>query len=155
MGVTIHYTGQLRNPARLEAVITAAEEFARDLRWSFERIQSANGQYLAGFVAYPHQDCEPLRFEFEPDFKVRSWVKTQFAGPEVHVQIVSFLRRLRPIIGRLGVRDEGEFWETESKDKLCAHIDTINQILAEMKLEKPSICVKVHEPNGRITDVIG
>lgn len=155
MGVTIHYSGQLKNPARLEDVIVLAENLARESNWAFSRIESVDAGHAAGFVAFPHRDCEPLRFEFGDDFRVRSWVKTQFAGLEVHVDVVSFLKQIRRLIGRLGVRDEGEYWETGSKEKLREHMDTINGVIREMKEEKPSIRVAVREPDGRIIDVIG
>ena len=96
-----------------------------------------------------------MRFEFGNDLKIRSWIKTQFAGPEAHVSVVHFLRQIRPLIGRLGVRDEGEYWETGSEEKLREHMGSINRIIEEMKDENPSIRVKVHESNGRIVDVIG
>lgn len=155
MGVTIHYSGQLRNPDRLEDVIALAEKLAKDSCWDFEPLERGDRGQAVGFVAYPHQDCEPLRFEFGEDFKVRGWVKTQFAGPDVHVAVVSFLRQIRPIIGRLGVRDEGEYWETGSLEKLHEHVNTINRIIREMQDEKPGIRVKVRQLDGRIVDVIG
>src|SRR3569833_1993231 len=122
LGVTIHYSGQLRSPDNLQALTAFAEELAKDLQWGFERIQSGTAVYPVGFVAYPHEDCEPLRFEFGQDMKVRSWVKTQFAGPDVHVAVIRFIRQIRTLIGRLGVRDEGEYWETESEEKLRDHM---------------------------------
>jgi hypothetical protein len=155
LGVTIHYSGQLRSPDKLRALTAFAEELATDLHWGFERIQNGTNVYPQGFTAYPHEDCEPLRFEFGHDMKARSWVKTQFAGPEVHVGVVKFLRQIRPLIGRLGVRDEGEYWETGSEEKLHNHMDTINLIIKQMKDEKPNIQVKVHQSDGRIVDVIG
>jgi hypothetical protein len=155
LGVTIHYSGQLRSPDKLHALTAFAEQLATDWHWRFERIQNGPEAYPVGFTAYPHEDCEPLRFEFGKDRKVRNWVKTQFAGPEVHVAIVRFLRQIRPLIGRLGIRDEGEYWETGNPEKLRDHMDTINRIIKEMKDEKPNIRVKVHEPDGRIVDVIG
>lgn len=155
MGVTIHYAGQLRPASRLKEVVNRAEELAREMRWVFERIGSAPGSWPAGFVAYPHEDCEPLRLEFGSDVKVRGWVKTQFAGSEVHIQVVGFLRELKPAIGRFGVRDEGEYWETGSEETLRKHIDTINEVIKEMKDENPAIRIKVRELNGLIIDVIG
>lgn len=155
MGVTIHYSGQVKSLDQVQALSAFAEKLAMDLHWRFDHIRTDEEPYPVGFVAYPHEDCEPLRFEFGQDRTVRSWVKTQFAGPEVHVDVVSFLKQIRPLIGRLGVRDEGEYWETGSHEKLRDHFETINRIIKEMKDEKPSIRVKVHESDGRIVDVIG
>ena len=155
MGVTIHYCSQVRDLEMLLALTAFAEKLATDLRWKFERIQSVTEAYPLGFAAFPHEDCEPLKFEFEDDLRVRSWVKTQFAGPDVHVAVVKFLRQIRPMMRRLGVRAEGEYWETGSEEKLRDHMDAINGLIEEMKDEKPTVRVKVHEPDGRIIDVIG
>jgi hypothetical protein len=155
MGVTIHYVGRLHSTSCLENVVDRAEELASNLHWGFERIGSIAGPYPAGYIAYPDEDCEPLRFEFDPSLKARDWVKTHFAGPDIHVQVVGFLRQLRPLLRRLGVRDEGEYWETGSEQKLREHMDSTNHVMQAMKSEKPTARIKVREPDGRITDMIG
>ncbi len=154
MGVTIHYAGQLRDPQRIEELLAFAASFSSQRGWPFKVIRNEADGRPVGFVVHPHPDCEPLEFEFGPRYKFSSWVKTQFAGPDTHIAVVRFLRQIRPIIGRLGVRDEGEYWNTESLDTLKWHIDHINELIAEMAAEKPGTRTMVKEPTGRIIDPI-
>ncbi len=81
-------------------------------------------------------------------------MKTQFAGPEIHIEVVQFLKQIKPILGRLGVRDEGEFWETADRDTLCWHMNHINEVIAEAVMENPKIRSKIKTPEGRIIDLI-
>ncbi|MFO7876402.1 MAG: hypothetical protein R6U55_07485 [Desulfovermiculus sp.] len=64
-------------------------------------------------------------------------VKTQFAPPEAHIQIIELLRELKQrFIADLEVMDEGEYWETEDRDLLerkmaglQGHIDFLSDAL--------------------------
>jgi hypothetical protein len=130
-------------------------EFLADIRqWRHERFHEIAGGPATGFVTYPHAECEPLKFEFDQRGRFSGWVKTQFAGPDTHIEVVRFLRDVRLLLGKFGVRDEGEYWETESEETLRGHIDTINGVIREMAETNPSIRIRVHELNGLITDCI-
>lgn len=85
---------------------------------------------LKGFYLVIHPQCEavPLLFDssgnlrsifsfFDPDSAQEGdtiAVKTQFAVPEAHVQIVELLRELKQrFMADLEVLDEGQYWETK------------------------------------------
>jgi hypothetical protein len=54
-------------------------------------------------------------------------VKTQFAGPETHIWIVSLLKYIHEhYLPGLQVRDEGEFWETGNYETLKEKMNLIN-----------------------------
>ena len=54
-------------------------------------------------------------------------VKTQFAGPETHIWIVSLLKYIQEhYLPGLQVRDEGEFWETGNYETLKEKMNLIN-----------------------------
>ena len=40
--------------------------------------------------------------------------KTQFADPEIHMELVGFLRKIEPFFEFFTVQDEGEFWDEEN-----------------------------------------
>lgn len=141
MGVTIHYAGQLRDTERLSEVQITAENYAHAYGWEYRSL-GPESDSLGGFVVFPHSDCEPLEIRFGRRNRFSNWVKTQFAGPEIHVQIVDFLFRIKPILGRLGVKDEGEFWNSGDRDTLCWHMNRINELIAEYVAEKPSTRTK-------------
>jgi hypothetical protein len=153
MGVTIHYAGCVRSATDVEDVVLFAEHLALRKGWPFERLTDGIDSPLEGFVAYPHPDCESLRFKFDRRNKFSGWVKTQFAGAETHMQVVDFLRQMRPHLRLLGVRDEGEYWATGSGETLRWHIDTINRLIQEAFEKNPNIRIKV-KTDGLVIDYI-
>jgi hypothetical protein len=144
----------LRDPGRIEELLALVKEFSNQVGWTFEVTRyEADGQPM-GFVVHPHADCEPLETEFGPRYRFSNWVKTQFAGPDTHVNIFRLLREIKSVVGRLGVRDEGEYWNTESLETLKRHVDQTNEVIAAMAAEKPGSRTMVKEPAGRIIDLI-
>ena len=81
-------------------------------------------------------------------------MKTQFAGPSVHIQIIEFLRQLKSALGRLGIRDEGEYWETQDGATLTWHINRVNELIADYVASDPNCRTKVKTSDGRIIDLI-
>ena len=153
MGVTIHYAGQLHDPANHQPLLDFVQVYALRSGWSFAKLPFVVGT-LQGFVVRPHPDSEPVEFIFGNRNRFSSWVKTQFAGPDIHIQIVRFLRQIKPTLGRLGVSDEGEYWTTENRETLEWHINKVNELIASYVIENPQIQTKVRTSDGRIVDLI-
>jgi hypothetical protein len=144
MGVTLHYEGQVRDPRCCEQLLATAQAFAERQGWRAEAIRRAHTTLTrkirgeqqvyagptAGVTLFAHQQAEPLRLELDRDLYLQGWTKTQFAPPEVHVQMVALLRMLQPFFRELIVRDEGEYWETADLDRLRAHLLVTSETLA-------------------------
>src|SRR5437867_1784153 len=127
MGVTIHFKGQLRDEGAYLRLVSAATSFATERCWLNEPIESdettllrvtddeQNWNYcgpVKGIVLYPHEDCDPVRLEFDNDLYVQEYTKTQFAGVQTHLQVLELLRVITPFFHSLRVDDEGEYWKT-------------------------------------------
>jgi hypothetical protein len=102
---------------------------------------------LKGISFKPHPKCESVSFFFDSNGKVcdpmgvvlisegslkpqDAWisVKTQFAGPEIHLWTVGLLKYLKEhYIPDLEVRDEGEYWETGDFELLKEKMDFLNE----------------------------
>jgi hypothetical protein len=108
-----------------------------------------------GIVLYLHEDCEPLRLEFDRELYVNEWVKTQFAGVAIHIRLIQILREIEGFFQTFAVNDEGEYWESENKIALAEHSRRCSEVIAEFAAKNPHSKVKVREPNGRLTDLIG
>jgi len=95
-----------------------------------------------------------VRLEFDEDLYVQEYTKTQFAGPEIHIAVVTLLRTLEPLFEKLGVIDESEYWETGDAQNLQAQFDRCNEAIAEELAKDPEAKYKLKLPDGRIIDIM-
>ena len=164
----MHFEGEAKDTKAVDAVIAEATAFAVSRQWRVEPVSKDKAELervkdeksvkyvgpLRGVILFPHAMCEPIHLEFGSDHALQDFVKTQFAGADVHIAIVELLRRLKPQFTRLEVEDEGEYWETSERTKLEQHINTVNRMLKDIIREKPSARGPVKLKDGRIADVI-
>jgi hypothetical protein len=169
MGVTIHFEGRLKSDQAFSSLLLHIEEIGRAetlLTERFENPQAKLGRggeersvdYVGptkGILLYLHEDCEPLRLEFDRELYVQEWVKTQFAGVDTHIRLIQMLREIEGFFQTLVVNDEGEYWESGNQAALEGHFRACNEVIAEFAAKNPRAQVKVREANGRITDLIG
>jgi hypothetical protein len=104
-----------------------------------------------GVLLLPHHACDSLRFEFDKDYYVQEFVKTQFAGVETHIAIIELFRRIQFFFDGLKIKDEGEFWNKSDENVLEQHMQRCNEVLQEM-LANPCAKGPVRLPDGRIAD---
>jgi hypothetical protein len=111
MGVTIHYEGHLTNEAAYNDLLGLVSSIAEAKGWQTEAIASEkvtllrvrdekNWNYtgpVKGVAVLLHDDCDPVRFEFDKDLYVQEFTKTQFAGPEYHLKVIDLLRTVQPV----------------------------------------------------------
>lgn len=145
-GVTVHYSGELASGTNPQQAITAAADFAKKSGWQHKVEHN-------GITLFPAEWCEPLHLSFNGSVLAEDFVKTQFAGVDIHVKVVQLLRTLKPLFSRLNVDDEGEYWETRNMGKLEANIKAVNLMLQQIKQEHPSAKGPTRLPDGRIIDV--
>jgi len=108
-----------------------------------------------GWTIQPHPKCESLLLAFDDDARLTMcfdaaggegmvmhslFVKTQFAPPQVHIDICQLLRLLQERYAREGlvVSDEGEYFETGDEERLLElrraieeGMDTVEKALKE------------------------
>src|SRR5437764_6086867 len=132
-GITIHYEGQADSPSTFEKMGSAVCERASQLGWACKPIHGNDirtadqitARFLSelegssdlagarGVVVYPGPMCEPLYLVAGPSGKVKNFVKTQFAGADVHVKIVELLEVARANLTNLQLEDESGFSDRE------------------------------------------
>ncbi len=168
MGVTVHFEGKLKNDGAFLQLISRVEQVASEEAVATERFETQEAKlsrvrdekdwdYVGrtkGIILYLHEDCEPVRLEFDGDLYIQEWVKTQFAGARVHARLVALLRDLEVFFEWLKVEDEGEYWRTGDQRLLAEHMRQCDQAIADLARDHPAAQVKVREPNGRYTDII-
>lgn len=114
---------------------------------------------LKGVAIKLHPDCETLSLYFDPSGNLSSpismiminegrvkadesytFVKTQFAPPDIHISIIKLLQFLKNrYIPNLEVHDEGEYWESGEKDKLMQKIDFLNMAMDKVEQALSSV----------------
>ena len=159
MSITIHYSGSIENPSRIDDFSAELADIADSMQWPCHHIDTAAdcakddrarpSTDLKGIILELHPDCESLAFLFDIRGLLRSptlllcepfdtdnyiWVKTQFAGPEVHMTIVKLLKYLqKTYMPGLSVTDEGCYWETGDKSLLHQKLSFISEKINTLK----------------------
>lgn len=166
MGITIHYEGQLTSESAYQDLVGLVSSVAYAEGWRTEPIasdevtlQRVRGETdwdytgpVKGIVVYLHKDCDPVRLEFDRDLYVQEFTKTQFAGVQIHIDVLKLLKAIQPFFRNLKVEDEGEWWETEDTQILTKHFARAQEAIEVRKT--PTAQMKVKTPSGRIMDLI-
>lgn len=167
MGVTIHFEGQLKDGNAFSNCMEKVREFAEQLKVELYDISSTSTTLsrvkdekdwdytgpTKGVELYPHEACEPLRFEFDENLYIQEYVKTQFAPQEIHKKIIELFHSLEAEFETLDICDEGEYWETSNMEILEGHIYNCANALADL-IEKKNVKGPIRLESGRIIDFI-
>lgn len=84
---------------------------------------------------------------------MQDFVKTQFAGADVHIAVVELFEALKPLLKNLEVIDEGKYWGTHDRSALLRNLEAVELKLARVKKEHPDAIGPIFLENGRIIDV--
>jgi hypothetical protein len=85
---------------------------------------------------------------------VQEFIKTQFAGVQIHIDVLKILKAVAPYFRHLEVEDEGEWWGTENTSILTEHFSRSQQAIEWEWRMTPSAKMKVKTPSGRIMDLV-
>jgi hypothetical protein len=168
MGVTVHFEGQLRDESAYEPMLALAQKFAEARNWPVRSILESNAKLsrvkneaewdyegpTKGIELLPHPSSEPIRLEFDKDFYVQEYTKTQFAPAEVHIALVELLDKLAPMFAHLEVIDEAEYYESRDERILLRHRDRCFEVLAKHLASDSKLRGPVRLPSGRIADIV-
>jgi len=135
MGLSIHYSGRLRDYSLIDELIAETTDICETLDWTYHVIDGNNTDELKG-ICFAPAGCEPIFLTFLPNGRMCSPIdlmnqdlyekngldreliyttstKTQYAGPDVHMGIIKLFRHLRTkYFSEFDMSDEGMYWET-------------------------------------------
>ena len=168
MGVTVNFTGQLNSKSDYDEILNVAQEYADKHEMSYLFFEEENKLLLRvkdekdwdyqgftrGIRIQPHVNSDPLNLEFDKDYIIQEYCKTQFAGIETHLKVIEILRLIEPYFECLDVIDEGEYWETNNKNILQGHIDKCFEIIEKEKNNNKNINGPFQIADGRIVDLM-
>jgi hypothetical protein len=156
MGVSIHYSGQLKDAALLPLLVEEVEDIAKILGWTctiflreypnnqFEKTASDNDY---GIMVSP-EGCEPVVFVFDGKGHIYApWLKqfykepypiynistkTQFAGADTHIIVIELMRHFnKKYLKSFTMIDEAEYWETGNKAMVEEKISFLGKKIKE------------------------
>lgn len=147
MGVTIHFSGRLKDSKSYPLFIGELQDYAETRDWPWTEISKSHTTLTRiqdeelhnytgpsfGIQISPHPDAEPLCFEFDENYFVQGFIKTQFAGVDTHIAVVDLLLYVMPFFEELVVGDEGEYWETRDGSITASHFQKINDALDDLQ----------------------
>ncbi|WP_373494653.1 hypothetical protein [Aquiflexum sp.] len=162
MGITIHYQGKIKSPQLLPQLIEEVRDIAEENKWKYHIFESELPE--EGFdkdsfedelygITFTPPECEMVDFTFLSSGKLCSvvgkiyfedeqndifieWnsVKTQYAGPQIHIILVHLLEHIATkYLTDFKVIDEGEYWETRDEKLLGKKFDFLTGILRSME----------------------
>jgi hypothetical protein len=168
MGITIAFEGKLASPEAFERLAASVASAAAGRGWAVRVADEAEATLTRYFedeefeitgpvkalLVTAHDDCDPIRLEFDKNWLVQDFVKTQFAGSATHREVVGFFREIQPHFAELNVDDEAEYWDTDDDALLEQHFAAFDDALAQSLRKHPGAKVKVKTPDGRIMDLV-
>jgi len=168
MGVTINFKGQVKSKKNYVEILEIVQEYADKHEMPYSFFEEENKLLLRvkdekncdyqgltrGIRIQPHIKSDPLNLEFDKDYIIQEYCKTQYAGVETHIKVVDLLRLIEPYFDWLDVNDEGEYWETNNKQTLQNHIDKCFEIIEQEKQEKEHLSGPYRVADGRIVDLM-
>ena len=165
MGLSIHYSGTIKDMALIDELITEVADICQSLNWTHHIIKEPNADQLNGICFYP-ENCEPIFLTFLPGGRMCSPVnlmnrdiyegngleaeliyttstKTQFAGADAHMAVIKLLRYLKEkYFSVFELDDEGKYWETMDEKVFLKQfaryeflLDAVADALTGMKTE--------------------
>ena len=168
MGVTVHFEGQVCDERAYARLIDIARSFAAKQGWHVTAIDEPAAKlsrvrgekewdYVGptkGLHIEPHASSEPIRLEFDRDFYLQEFTKTQFAPPEVHRALIALLDELAPCFSKFEVVDEAEYYERRDEEVLLQHRERCFAVLDEHLANDKTLRGPVRLPSGRIADLV-
>ena len=147
MGLSIHYSGQLKDPALISELMIEVVDICKEFDWEYHLIPGPNSDKLTGIIFSP-AGCEPICLTSLPDGRLCSpfnimhkelyeeneldaeliyttSTKTQYAGMETHIAIIKLLKYLKEkYFSVFDLIDEGGYWGTMDEKKLLGQFTT-------------------------------
>jgi hypothetical protein len=130
MGLSFHYSGTIKNYNLIPQLMEEIVDVCAAMQWEVDTLIN---EHLKGIVFSP-PGCDPLFFTFHKEGKLVSpvllgykieppttiSVKTQYAGIDVHIAVIKFLRYLNEkYFLKFYLQDEGGYWETNDEKFLA------------------------------------
>lgn len=154
MGLTIFYSGKIRDMRLLPALTEEVKDICNDLNWLSGDLKPAPEIPLVGFQFHP-PGCEPIWLTFRedgvladpvyyifkddsfsmpsPEVEFLPYAVTLFAGPDAHMALIKLLKYLsRKYFEDFNLIDDSEYWETGDADLCEIYFESIAEWMDDL-----------------------
>ena len=149
MGLSIHYSGHIKEVQLIDALITEVVDICKTLDWKYNILHDEN---IDGIVFSP-PESEPVHLTFnkegrllpftsiltkdmyesgevEKELMFTAFTKTQFAGPDAHKAIIKLIRYItQKYFAEFEMTDESYYWETNDEQQMVERFKVYNAML--------------------------
>ena len=149
MGLSIHYSGILRDKKLLAHLIEEVKEISETLDWTPHIIDDKDLKGIAFapegsepvFLTFDHNNrlLSPMNIlvkeiydgvRFDKELMFTTSTKTQYAGPDAHIAIIKLLKHISAkYLESFTLSDEGNYWETGDEKILNAQFKKYEEAL--------------------------
>lgn len=149
MGLSIHYSGILRDKKLLGPLMEEVKEISETLDWTPHIIDDKGLKGIAFapegsepvFLTFDHNNrsLSPMNIlvkeiydgvRFDKELMFTTSVKTQYAGPDAHIAIIKLLKHISAkYLESFTLSDEGNYWETGDEKILYAQFKKYEEAL--------------------------
>ncbi len=168
MGVTIHFEGKLKSHKYFDNIVQISTDFAQSNNMVYQifeepekllqRIKNEEDWDYQGLTRgikiQPGINSDPLWIEFDSDYYIQEYCKTQFADIDIHIKIIELLKEIEPYFQDLIVDDEGEYWDTHDIAILQKHLANCFRDIEDAKFENPKLSGPFRIKGERIVDLM-
>ncbi len=168
MGVTIHFEGKLKSDKDFDNVIKISTDFAQLNNMDYQifeeydkKLQRVKNEkdwdyhgLTRGIKIRPDVNSDPLWIEFDNDYYIQEYCKTQFVDIDIHIKIIELLKKIEPYFQNLKVEDEGEHWDTGDVEILQMHLDNCFRAIEDAKNENSNLSGPYRIKGERIVDLM-
>lgn len=168
MGLSIFYSGTLRNASQLPALIDEITDICDGLHWSWQFYHCSPEYPLQGITFNPpgaqliyltflkdgrlaepdHLYCNPMQ-KFEVPMTNNEIILNpiiQYAGPDAHMQLIGMMRYMSlKYFANFRLIDESEYWETGNQQKCRDWFAMFNVWMDNMSADLGKIDGRGHE----------
>ena len=152
MGLSIHYSGTIREISLIESLIAETADVCQIMQWKYNVMREQGDEGVNGIVFSPENSepvfltflqngrmCSPVSLKnqesyvangIDPELAYTTSTKTQYAGPATHIALLKFLKYLKEkYFESFELNDEAYYWETNDKKILLQRFDHYNYLL--------------------------
>ncbi len=153
MGLSIHYSGHIRNKKLLDMLIEEVKDICEILDWASRTIEDNE---IKG-VSFAPKGSEPVFLTFNQNGRLLSPInimvkeiyggvqldkdlifttstKTQYAGPDAHIALIKLLKYVAAkYLDDFTLSDEGYYWETGDEKILLNQFKNFNIVIESFR----------------------